>query len=54
MASFFGSVYGIGLMLAKRADGMSHMPFGPFLAAGALINLYSLVKPEYFFFNLPF
>jgi leader peptidase (prepilin peptidase)/N-methyltransferase len=54
MASFFGSVYGLGLILLKRADRMSHMPFGPFLAAGALINLYSLVRPEAFFFTLPF
>ncbi|HNW45459.1 MAG TPA: prepilin peptidase [Elusimicrobiales bacterium] len=53
MASFFGSVYGVSLLLLKRADRMSHMPFGPFLAAGAAINLYSLVKPEYFLISLP-
>jgi len=54
MASFFGSVYGVSLLLLKRADRMSHMPFGPFLALGAVINLYSLVRPEDFFFVLPF
>lgn len=54
LASFFGSVYGVTLLLMKRADRMSHMPFGPFLAMGAVINIYSLVKPEYFFFILPF
>ncbi len=54
MASFFGSAYGISLLLLKRADRMSHMPFGPFLALGAAVNLYVLVKPEYFFFVLPF
>lgn len=54
LASFFGSAYGVTLLLMKRADRMSHMPFGPFLALGAVINLYSLVKPEYFFFILPF
>ncbi len=54
IASFFGSVYGISLLLMKRAERMSHMPFGPFLALGALINLYALVKPECFFFVLPF
>ncbi|MCM2267594.1 MAG: prepilin peptidase [Elusimicrobiales bacterium] len=54
MASFFGSVYGVSLLLLKRADRMSHMPFGPFLALGALINLYALVKPETFFFLVPF
>lgn len=54
MASFFGSVYGVALLLLKRADRMSHMPFGPFLALGAVINLYWLVRPEVFFFVLPF
>ncbi|MBI4352108.1 MAG: prepilin peptidase [Elusimicrobia bacterium] len=54
MASFFGSVYGVSLLLLKRADRMSHMPFGPFLALGALVNLYSLVKPEDLFMVLPF
>ncbi len=54
MASFFGSVYGVSLLLLKRADRMSHMPFGPFLALGAAINLYHLVRPEAFFLALPF
>ncbi|MGD9643231.1 MAG: A24 family peptidase [Elusimicrobiales bacterium] len=54
MASFFGSVYGVSLLLLKRADRMSHMPFGPFLALGAVINLYHLVRPEVFFLALPF
>jgi leader peptidase (prepilin peptidase)/N-methyltransferase len=54
MASFFGSVYGVTLLLMKRADRMSHMPFGPFLALGAVINLYWLIRPEYFFWALPF
>jgi leader peptidase (prepilin peptidase)/N-methyltransferase len=54
MASFFGSVYGVSLLLMKRADRMSHMPFGPFLALGAVINLYHLIRPEDFFFVLPF
>ncbi len=54
MASFFGSVYGISLLVMKKADRMSSMPFGPFLAVGAVINLYALVRPEAFFFVLPF
>ncbi len=54
MASFFGSVYGVSLLLMKRADRMSHMPFGPFLALGAAVNLYHLLRPEDFFFVLPF
>ena len=51
MASFFGSVYGVALMLAKKAKRFDHIPFGPFLALGALINLYRLVRPEDFFIN---
>ncbi|HAH32416.1 MAG TPA: prepilin peptidase [Elusimicrobia bacterium] len=50
MASFFGSAYGLTLMLLKKAERLSSIPFGPFLAMGAVINLYSLVKPEFFLF----
>jgi leader peptidase (prepilin peptidase)/N-methyltransferase len=50
MASFFGSAYGITLLLLKKAERFSSIPFGPFLAMGAIINLYSVVKPEYFLF----
>jgi len=48
MASFFGSVYGISLMVLKKADRLSSMPFGPFLAIGAAINLYNLIEPSWF------
>ncbi|MEV0601291.1 A24 family peptidase [Streptomyces sp. NPDC050315] len=34
-----GSVYGIGLVLARRADRKSAMPFGPFMVLGALLGL---------------
>jgi len=44
MASFFGSVYGVSLMLAKKAKRFDAIPFGPFLALGAVINLYHLVR----------
>jgi leader peptidase (prepilin peptidase)/N-methyltransferase len=40
MASFFGSIYGVGLLLAKKARRFDAIPFGPFLALGAIINLY--------------
>ncbi|MCX5784484.1 MAG: prepilin peptidase [Elusimicrobia bacterium] len=50
MASLFGSAYGLTLLLLKKAERLSSIPFGPFLAMGAVINLYSLVKPEYFLF----
>ena len=46
MASFFGSVYGVSLLLMKRADRMSHMPFGPFLALSGLWAL--LFGPDHF------
>ncbi|MCC9707313.1 A24 family peptidase [Streptomyces sp. MNU76] len=34
-----GALYGIGLMLAGRADRTSRIPFGPFLLAGALAGV---------------
>ncbi len=49
MASFFGSVYGVSLMLAKKAKRFDHIPFGPFLALGAVINLYNLIRITDFF-----
>ncbi len=50
MGAFFGSVYGVGLMLMKKAGRRDHMPFGPFLALGGVINLYSPVSPAWFLF----
>ncbi len=40
LGSLFGSVYGIALMISKRAGRSQPIPFGPFLALGAAINLY--------------
>ncbi|MER7399804.1 A24 family peptidase [Streptomyces sp. NPDC000151] len=34
-----GSVYGIGMMIGRRADRKSAMPFGPFMVLGALLGL---------------
>ncbi|WP_030623173.1 prepilin peptidase [Streptomyces sclerotialus] len=34
-----GSVYGIGMMIVRRAGRKSAMPFGPFMALGALLGL---------------
>ncbi|MFI8994669.1 prepilin peptidase [Streptomyces sp. NPDC053542] len=34
-----GSVYGIGMMIVRRADRKSAMPFGPFMVLGALFGL---------------
>ncbi|MER5962932.1 A24 family peptidase [Streptomyces sp. NPDC002057] len=34
-----GAVYGLGLMLLRRADRSSAIPFGPFMLGGALLGL---------------
>lgn len=44
IASFFGSAYGVWLILFKKAGRFDHVPFGPFLSLGAVINLYHLLK----------
>ncbi len=49
LASFFGSIYGLTLVLAKKAERFDHIPFGPFLTLGAAINLYHLVRITDFF-----
>jgi len=38
-AFVLGAVVGIVLMLAGRAGRRSHLPFGPFLLAGAAVGL---------------
>lgn len=43
IGSVLGSVYGIILMIRKKAGRGDPIPFGPFLAAGAVINLFKLV-----------
>jgi leader peptidase (prepilin peptidase)/N-methyltransferase len=40
VASLIGSVIGVGLMLYQRADTKLAIPFGPFLAGGALVSLF--------------
>ena len=40
LGSLFGSIIGIGLMVFKGRDKGSLIPFGPFLAAGALVSLF--------------
>jgi leader peptidase (prepilin peptidase)/N-methyltransferase len=35
----FGGLYGLGLVLARRAGRRTAIPFGPFLIAGALVGL---------------
>ena len=38
--SFAGAVIGIILMLAKGKDSRYAIPFGPFLAGGAIVSLF--------------
>ena len=45
MASFFGLVYAVFLMIFKGKKGSDAIPFGPFLSLGALINLFYLITP---------
>ena len=47
-ASVLGLVYSVFLMIFKGKNKSDAIPFGPFLSAGALINLFYLVSPEMF------
>jgi leader peptidase (prepilin peptidase)/N-methyltransferase len=40
VASLIGSIIGVGLMIYQRADTKLAIPFGPFLAGGALVSLF--------------
>jgi leader peptidase (prepilin peptidase)/N-methyltransferase len=40
VASLIGSIIGVGLMIYQRADTKLAIPFGPFLACGALVCLF--------------
>jgi leader peptidase (prepilin peptidase)/N-methyltransferase len=39
LAFVLGAVVGVALMMGKRADRRTAIPFGPFLLAGALLGL---------------
>lgn len=39
-AFFFGAIIGIGLIILKKKDIKSEIPFGPFLVAGTLLSLF--------------
>ncbi len=45
-ASALGLVYSVFLMIFKGKGKGDAIPFGPFLSAGALINLFYLIRPE--------
>ena len=40
LASFTGSLIGVGVMIVRRANSRVAIPFGPFLAAGAACALF--------------
>lgn len=40
IASVLGTIVGVPLMMVKKSDAQLAVPFGPFLAAGALIFLF--------------
>lgn len=46
LASFFGLVYAVFLMIFKGKKRSDAIPFGPFLSMGALINLLYLIVPS--------
>ncbi|ACC97798.1 Type II secretion system subunit [Elusimicrobium minutum Pei191] len=48
IACLIGLVYSIFLMVTKRADKGSAIPFGPFLSFGALVNLFYFISPSLF------
>jgi leader peptidase (prepilin peptidase)/N-methyltransferase len=39
-SSLFGSVVGVSLMLARKKDSQLPIPFGPFLAFGAVLFIF--------------
>ncbi len=51
-ASALGLAYSVFLMLFKGKKKEDAIPFGPFLSAGALINLFYLVRPEMLFIQI--
>jgi leader peptidase (prepilin peptidase)/N-methyltransferase len=40
LASFIGSAVGVAIMIRRRADARLAIPFGPFLALGAIVALF--------------
>jgi leader peptidase (prepilin peptidase) / N-methyltransferase len=46
IASFFGSLVGITLILTKKISRKDYIPFGPFLAFAAYLNVF-LPDPQY-------
>jgi leader peptidase (prepilin peptidase)/N-methyltransferase len=43
IGSLIGSIYGVGLLLSGKARRSDPIPFGPFLAVGAVFNFFALL-----------
>ena len=52
LAFFIGAIIGVGLILAKRKNLKSEVPFGPFLITGAFLALFWGEKLANWYFNL--
>jgi len=52
LGSLFGAVWGIFLMVFKGSGRKSKIPFGPFLAAGAIITLFAGQEIFYWYMGL--
>ena len=50
LGSVFGSLYGVWLMATGRLKRQDPIPFGPFLSAGALFNLFYVLPLGFPFF----
>lgn len=51
-ASLLGSVIGISIMLAKKKDSTLAIPFGPYLASGAILYIFYGKRLIYWYLNL--
>ena len=51
-ASLLGSVIGVSLMLAQKKDGSLAIPFGPFLASGAILYIFYGRKIIYWYLSM--
>lgn len=50
IASFFGAIYGLSLLVRRKATRSDPIPFGPFLSAAAIFNFFYIL-PLGFPFN---
>lgn len=51
-SSLLGSLIGIGAMIKQKKGGKTVIPYGPFLAAGALLYLFFEADIQFFLRSL--